>query len=204
MFVAYRKHFDWAAMQREIDRGAGFKKCNRLFGIAHATWKQAIEAGDILFRTEGRPYADARRRYNWAEIREYYEAGNSLAKCRHRFGFTVASWHKAVRRGEIVPRHWEKLPLSMFLLYALNRHHIKSRLIREGRLTNRCEHCGINSWQGRKLVIQIDHINGDGRDYRLENLRMLCPNCHSQTPTYGGNNHTHRKRLARSTADTVV
>jgi 5-methylcytosine-specific restriction endonuclease McrA len=42
--------------------------------------------------------------------------------------------------------------------------------------------------------MQIDHINGIGNDHRLENLRMLCPNCHSQTATYGGRN-LRRRRL---------
>ena len=43
--------------------------------------------------------------------------------------------------------------------------------------------CGISEWQGKPLSIQIDHINGLNDDYRLENLRMLCANCHSLTPT---------------------
>lgn len=48
-----------------------------------------------------------------------------------------------------------------------------------------CSICGITEWQGRALRLQLDHINGKHYDNRLENLRFLCPNCHSQTPTYG-------------------
>lgn len=65
---------------------------------------------------------------------------------------------------------------------------LKSRLIREKRLEYKCAICGINSWLNQPLVLQLDHINGINNDHRIENLRFLCPNCHSQTETYAGKN----------------
>ncbi|MER5749664.1 HNH endonuclease [Streptomyces sp. NPDC002088] len=52
-------------------------------------------------------------------------------------------------------------------------------------VTHVCDACGIgDTWQGRRLVLEIDHVNGDRLDNRLENLRYLCPSCHSQTSTF--------------------
>ena len=48
----------------------------------------------------------------------------------------------------------------------------------------RCALCGISEWQGKRLSLHLDHINGIHDDNRLSNLRLLCPNCHSQTETY--------------------
>lgn len=66
---------------------------------------------------------------------------------------------------------------------------LKLRLFREKILENRCVICGNNGeWNGKKLVLHLDHINGKHNDNRLENLRILCPNCHAQTETYCGKN----------------
>jgi hypothetical protein len=62
------------------------------------------------------------------------------------------------------------------------------RLKKEGILKNKCAVCGITEWNKRSIVMELDHINGISSDHRLENLRMICPNCHSQTDTYCGKN----------------
>ena len=47
-----------------------------------------------------------------------------------------------------------------------------------------CAECGLSEWCGKPISLHLDHLNGISNDNRLENLRLLCPNCHSQTPTY--------------------
>jgi HNH endonuclease len=66
---------------------------------------------------------------------------------------------------------------------------LKRRLLKEGVLLNRCSECGLPpEWQGKPLTTILDHRNGDNTDNRLENLRLLCPNCNSQQPTFAGKN----------------
>jgi Zn finger protein HypA/HybF involved in hydrogenase expression len=69
----------------------------------------------------------------------------------------------------------------------------KLRIVKEKLIPYVCQECGnTGEWNGKSLTLQLDHKNGDNTDNRLENLEYLCPNCHSQTSTYGSKN-THNK-----------
>jgi len=66
---------------------------------------------------------------------------------------------------------------------------LKKNIIKEGKLVNKCAICNLEAiWNNKPLVLQLDHINGNNFDDRIDNLRLLCPNCHTQTDTYTGRN----------------
>lgn len=82
----------------------------------------------------------------------------------------------------------KKLSQQLSINSTRNSGMIRRRLISEGIKENRCELCGIDSWRGEDIICELHHINGDRSDNRLENLIMLCPNCHSQTSNFRGRN----------------
>lgn len=193
-----KRVWNWAQIQRYHDEGHGFVECQRHFGFSHTAWVKAIKRGEIIvrFRRQGQPTDpnDRRRIYNWAEVQAYYDKGHSFRECQKKFGFCNASWDKARKRGEIRTRPFG-MPIEELLRRGVSRYNVKWRLLRAGLLPNHCQVCGLSQWRNQPLGMHIDHINGIKNDHRLENLRMLCPNCHSQTETYGGRNMKRRKRL---------
>ena len=119
-----------------------------------------------------------------------------------------------VRRLSLDTSHWtgqghlkgkthnwtKKIPLSKILVVNsqyVSSSNLKRRLLREGVLEYLCSKCGITTWNEEPIILQLDHINGDNLDHRKENLRLLCPNCHSQTQTFAGRNI--KKRDCHST-----
>lgn len=136
------------------------------------------------------------RRVDWEAVQEAHDKGMSVRECARKFGFHKGSWHQAAQRGAIRPRS-HLIPIEELFIDGrkANRTHLKARLIAAGLKTNRCELCGISSWNGGPLSVQLHHMNGKGDDNRVENPQLLCPNCHSQTDTWGGRNRNRRPTL---------
>lgn len=96
-------------------------------------------------------------------------------------------------RGQENKGRWglPEIPLEEVLVEnsSYNRSRLKQRLLKVGLKRNECELCGQGpTWNGKLLVLQLDHVNGVHDDNRLDNLRMICPNCHTQTPTFCSRN----------------
>lgn len=68
----------------------------------------------------------------------------------------------------------------------VNSNHLRKRILQEGLKEARCEICGLSEWRGKPIRLEIHHINANHKDNRLENLMILCPNCHSLTDNYRG------------------
>lgn len=98
--------------------------------------------------------------------------------------FTGRAWNK----GKLRPRNdWS----SIFVVQNPIGPNTKGPMLRRGMVAlgidYQCSLCGqLPSWNGLELVLQVDHINGQRWDNRIENLRFLCPNCHTQTETFSG------------------
>lgn len=106
--------------------------------------------------------------------------------------WTGQSWRRgkdAITDSRVLTKHSRDNIFSKESPY--NRAYVR-KLVRDNELIPyNCSICGIgDTWNGRPLTLQLDHINGVNNDNRLTNLRWLCPNCHSQTETFCSKNRT--------------
>jgi hypothetical protein len=130
------------------------------------------------------------------QIIKCYEQKMTLHQTASKLNMTtVTLW----RRAKKMNIFWSKIPRNptnkIPLIEILNGLHpyyqtfkLKKRLLEEKVKKNNCEVCGINEWNNKPISLQLDHIDGNSHNHILSNLRLICPNCHSQTDTYCGKN----------------
>lgn len=126
---------------------------------------------------------------NYATVNKYIK----------ELGLDTSHFHgQGWRKGSTTPVRAAR-PLSSILVrdcfFSIS--HLKKRLLREKVLHPVCSKCFRTEWNNLPIPLELDHINGVSTDHRLENLRLLCPNCHAQTPTHRGRNKKTSLRGAK-------
>lgn len=127
--------------------------------------------------------ADILKIYGYSGRGRNYDAVNQRIKIlkidTSHFGFTTIKNQKTVPLDDIIVKNLHPNYKSSPL---------RRRLIAAGIKKNKCEICGIEEWNNSPLQCHLDHVDGNPENNLLTNLRILCPNCHSQTETFAGRN----------------
>ena len=147
------------------------------------------------------------------EIRLAVPRVRSIGALMHLLGVRVSGgsyriFRRRLREMNVNTDHWNGLKsrnrsYTLSDLLVVGGPHtagLKRRLIDAGVMVNRCVTCGLSEWMKQSLVLHLDHINGIPSDNRIENLRLLCPNCHSQTATYCRGSQRKRQRTSTQCA----
>lgn len=137
--------------------------------------KDSYSIADVLRYSKLKPAGG-----NYATINKYILKWNI-----DKSHFTGQLWNK----GKHTVCHPPK-PLSEILIdnSEYQSYKLARRLIKEKVKEYKCEMCGNTEWMGKRIPLELHHINGNHSDNRLENLQLLCPNCHALTINYRGKN----------------
>jgi len=157
-----------------------------------------------------------RKKRSKEEFEKAIQQSHSIAEtCRHLgikpSGGNYRIVHNAIKKYSLDTNHFtgqgwntglkfkpfEEKPIDKILVAdsSFQSFKLKRRLLQEGLKKHICEQCGLIGWQGKPIPLELHHINGNNRDNRIENLVLLCPNCHALTESYRGRNKRNGRRI---------
>jgi len=146
------------------------------------------------------------------QIIESVSTGDTMNNCAGKLGLKFSTFkRRAVLLGVYAPnpgrigikrdpKEFEKLRIPTEHIIsgkhgAYTSSKLRKRLVKEGYKENKCEECGITEWMGKAITLELHHIDGNRINNRLENLAILCPNCHSLTPNHSRPKVDENKKL---------
>jgi hypothetical protein len=152
---------------------------------------------------------DRRRPYDPTLLREVVATSRSRREILTRLGeevtsSTYARLRRAIEIDDLDVSHLEhrpRRPLDGVLVRGSRPSRLRERLLAHGLKAHRCEGCQRTRWGDQPIPLELDHVDGDRRNNRLDNLRLLCPNCHALTPTYRGRNIGRADATRRDVAE---
>ncbi len=152
------------------------------------------------------------RKFTEQQFREAVSSSSNRFEVFEKLGLSTksgenyCSFNKYVKEWNVDISHFKGLDWSKDLRFGfknsiddyfsgkikIGSHNLKIRLFKEGLKNKQCENCNLTEWLGESIPLELDHIDGNKSNNNLSNLRILCPNCHAKTPTYGIRN---RKKM---------
>lgn len=184
-------------IKQRLTDGQKYSQITRELGVAGSTISYHAKKMGI---TRNPNY----HKHDWEAIQAYYDAGNNLSSTKMKFDLRHDVLQRAKERGDLKLDYNRDNSLSFRFVTAdkifvknslistasVKRYILKNDLVPYFCVIKICPLYEMKNpiWAGQKIVLHLDHKNGIRNDHRLDNLRFLCPNCHSQTMTYCGRN----------------
>jgi hypothetical protein len=178
-YIMGKSKYDWAELQAYYDKGNSWRAVTAQFGVYNLSIQKAVKRGDLVSRDR----ADAVRLATGGSLPEQ----GKCIYCEADFEYRPAQQTGKYCSNTCRAKYQREIETPQRVLEGVaSDRAVRSYLIEKD---NRCSICEINEWHGQPLNLQMDHIDGNCDNNTLDNCRLLCPNCHSLTDTFGRKNH---------------